>query len=276
MKDYFLLLKRDLQTGFQHAKNNFIILLILTLFFLLYPVLLLKSYDQNSYYSYLDTLLIGIGGVPIELVIQHSFKFPFLWLFIQLSLILIMNTWARTDIINFSSFTRIRIRKVYLLIISKYTCTFIITLIYCSLIFLLTFFLCCLFGIHSTNYTEYTLHTLNFSDFKMPYLQLTWFIILLNFSSALCAVFLFTTLSIMMKPVYAFLILTAWYVLSIFRDSFVFIGNLSMVLRQPLFHQNVFASIVITLLIQMIIILICIITSIIFLNKKDIIGDSID
>ncbi len=67
MKDYFLLIKRDLQTGFQHAKNNFIILLILTLFFLLYPVLLLKSYDQNSYYSYLDTLLIGIGVYQLTL-----------------------------------------------------------------------------------------------------------------------------------------------------------------------------------------------------------------
>ena len=232
MKDYILLIKRDLQTGFQHIKNNFIILLIVTLFFLLYPVLLLKSYDQNTYYSYLDALLIGIGGIPIDLVKQHSFKFPFLWLFIQLSLIFIMNTWARTDIINFSSFTRIRMRKVYLLIISKYTCTFIITLIYCSLMFLSTLFLCSLFGIQSTNYTEYALHTLSFSDLKMPYLQLTWFIILLNFSSVLCAVFLFTTLSIMMKPVYAFLIITAWYVLSIFRDSFVFIGNLSMVLRR--------------------------------------------
>ena len=53
-----------------------------------------------------------------------------------------------------------------------------------------------------------------------------------------------------------------------FQRLLCFIGNLSMVLRQPLFHQNAFTSIMITLLIQIIIIFICVITSIIFLNKK--------
>lgn len=274
MRDFYLLFKRDLFTGYNHIKFNFISMVILNLFFLFYPIILIKSYDTSLHYSFLDTLILGIGGVPIELVEEKSFSFPFIWLFMQFSMVLIVNTWARNDVIDSGSFISIRVRKKWKLILSKFCIIFISTFIFCTVVFVLLFFLCYIFKIDANNYTEYTIHTLSLTESTFTYKQLLAFIILSTFLGMLSVVFFFTALSYIIKPIYSLLVIATWLVLSIFNDNILLIGNLSMILRS----LNMFghSSIIVSLSLQILFILITIILTTILLNKKEILYSNVN
>ncbi|MCC2929937.1 hypothetical protein P4T79_06865 [Bacillus mojavensis] len=274
MRDFYLLFKRDLFTGYNHIKFNFISLIILNLFFLFYPIILIKSYDTGLHYSFLDTLILGIGGVPIEFVKEKSFSFPFIWLFMQFNMVLLVNTWARNDVIDSGSFIRIRVRKKWKLILSKFCIIFISTFIFCAVVFILLFFLCEIFKIDAINYTEYTIHTLSFTESTFTYKQLLAFIIFSTFLGMLSVVFFFTALSYIIKPIYSLLTAATWLVLSIFNDNIFLIGNLSMILRSlNTFSHN---SIIITISLQISFILITIILTILIMNKKEILHSSVN
>ncbi|MBU8804507.1 hypothetical protein ES066_06990 [Bacillus subtilis] len=274
MRDFYLLFKRDLFTGYNHIKFNFIPMVILNLFFLFYPIILIKSYDTGLHYSYLDTLILGIGGVPIELVEEKSFSFPFIWLFMQFTMVLIVNTWARNDVIDSGSFISIRVRKKWKLILSKFSIIFISTFIFCTVLFVLLFFLCNMFRIDANNYTEYTIHTFNFIEGSFTYKQMLAFIILSTFLGMLSVVFFFTALSYLIKPIYSLLVIATWLVLSIFNENILLIGNLSMILRS----LNMFghSSIIVSLSLQILFILITIILTTILLNKKEILYSNVN
>ncbi|HDR6390233.1 hypothetical protein [Bacillus thuringiensis] len=270
---YYLLLKRDIFLGISKMKLVFILLFIINLLLFLYPIYFFSVYMPNDLVSFWDVIGKSFGGIPIELIERKTFEFPFSWLLLQLCVATIIGNFIKDDLFSHSAFIRIRAKSIWALWMSKLVfCVILIGLFY-FLLFGITWFICELNGQMVNHWTEYSKDLMVFTKIKLSYSQTILYSILLNFGGSVCITIVYATLSLIVRTIYSYLICVSILFSSVFSSNFIFIGNYTMLLRQPLFVESPLFSIYLSFVIQIVLSLIFIIIGGIYLSRIEIFTD---
>ncbi|PET37892.1 hypothetical protein CN520_24445 [Bacillus cereus] len=274
MRIFYLLLKRDFFLGLDKIKKSFLLLLSINLLIFIFPIYFYHAYMPGEFFSFWDIIGKNIGGIPIKLVEEKVFEFPYAWLLLQLCIITIIGNYIKDDLLSHSSFVRIRAKSIWKLWISKIIFCLITAIIFYIFLFGITYFVWRLSGHITTQWTTQSENIVRFTKLQPFSNQLVLYSILINFGGTIFITSLYSTLSLIMRTVYSYIFCVSLLFLSIFSNNVFFLGNESMLMRQPLFGENIISSIYICLIIQFILSVICIILGGAYLSKLEILGDT--
>lgn len=238
MHTIYLLLKRDFLLGTSMIKKNFGLVFIIGMFIFIYPIYASHVYMPKEPISFWDVIGKPLGGVPFELVQEHTFEFPYGWLLLQLSGATIIGTFIKDDLYSWSAFIRVRAKSIWKLWVSKLIFGVITLLAFYILLLALTWAIWEFNGQATDQWTAYGRNLLRFTPIHFSYTQTIISAILLNFFGSICIMILYVTLSIMIRSIYSYISCTSLLVISIFSNNILLIGNNSMFVRQPLFGES--------------------------------------
>lgn len=274
MRIFYLLLKRDIFLGINKIKKRFLLLFVINLAALIYPIYSYSQYTSNELFSFWDIIGKGISGIPIILVKEKVFEFPYVWLLLQLSIATINGSFIKDDLFSHSSFVRIRAKSTWKLWISKVIFCLILTFILYIFLFGILYCIWKFSGQTTTQWTIYSENLIRFTKLQLSQNQMILYSILLNFLGTILITIIYGTLSLIMRTVYSYIICVALLFTSVFSDNFILLGNESMLVRQPIFGENILSSIHITLIVQCIISIFFVIIGGIYLSSLEVRGDN--
>ncbi|MEC0722228.1 hypothetical protein P8882_18415 [Bacillus haynesii] len=274
MHSLFLLFKRDLALGFHKMKKMFIILFFVGLFNFLYPLYFIYVNMPDSSIAFWDIIGKTFLGVPVELVRQHTFEFPFGWLLLQLSGAILINTYIKDDLFSHSAFVRIRAKSIFKLWVSKLLFSCITIIVFYFVLLFITWWIWKLSGHTTEELTVYGEMLLRYSPFRLSTSQLVIYSIVLNISGTFLVTFIFSFLTLIFKTIYSFVICSCILFLSIFSNNPILLGNESMLIRHPIFSSSPVVSVCISLVIVLTLCIIFLIGGGLYLSKCELISDA--
>ena len=191
--------------------------------------------DRNA--DYIDLLLfIFKGEKPFSPLNNDDFKFPFMWLIIQLSLSFIIGKYPFSEIYdNHGAIVLIKGKSRKKWMISKFMWLYAVCIIYYFLIYIVTavFSLCC-------RYTfDFVVHTSDSYIYLCSFEEINGLILikllLLPITASIAFSSLQTVIALIFQPVYGFVCVLCLCGLSIFTNSIFFLGNCSILIRNEIF-----------------------------------------
>ncbi|MGW5952457.1 hypothetical protein [Bacillus mycoides] len=269
MHTFYLLLKRDFVLGINIIKKSLFGNLVLASFIFLYPIYFFYTNIPKDPVNFWDIIGENFGGIPIELVKQQHFKLPYGWIYLQLFGATIIGTYIKDDIFLQSSFLRVRTRATWNLWISKLIFSITIICLLYILLLALTFVILNLNLNFTQDWTTYSQNLMRFSHEKFTYKQVIIYSIILNILGTICVTIMYAMFSLIIQPIYGYIICAVIVVSSIFSDNFIFIGNTSM-----FFRQTSLSTVYTSMCIQLVLITIFSVIGAIYLQKTEIIQET--
>ncbi|MED2038318.1 hypothetical protein P4V58_14135 [Bacillus wiedmannii] len=274
MRIFGLLLKRDFFIGVNKVKKSFLLLLGINLLVLMYPIYVNNHYNPDELFSFWDVIGKGIGGTPIVLVKEKIFEFPYTWLLLQLCIATAIGNFIKDDLFSHSCFVYIRAKSIWKLWVSKVLFCLILTIVFYILLFLLVY---CAWNVSGKTTNEWTIYSeslIQSTKLQLSQEQMVLYSIILNFSGTVLITIIYSTLSLIMRTVYSYIVCVCILFSSVFSDNYILLGNESMLVRQPLFGQDIFTSIYISITVQFTLSLMFVIIGGIYLLRLEIFGDN--
>ncbi len=223
------LIKRDIRTS-----KKSILIKFGTFFtiFIAYALLVIRhrhNYEIINTNSLIFEIFKGCKYIESSTELSTSgFKLPVIWLFINSFIIYAVGNYFYEDIKINGKYVLIRVKKMQYIYLSKIIWSIIIIILYYSFLLLISAVLGYLFRTDIYKYIDP-------NYLKIDTLDLIKNIFVLYTLTSISLVVIFITLTLKIKPVYAFLIDIVLCTSSIFVESELFIGQHSLLIRHTPF-----------------------------------------
>lgn len=225
------LIIRDIKTS---KKSILIKLGIFFTIFTTYTLLIIHRFHDYQIINSKSIILEVFKGCEYievsEGLIDKSFQFPTIWLFINSFIIYILGDYFYKDIKTNGKYLLIRVKKMQLIYISKIIWSIFLIILYYSILLLISGLLGYLFR---TNTYEY----IDLNYFKIGTINLIIDIFILYSLTSISLVIIFITLTLKIKPVYSFLIDIVLCISSLYVENKFFIGQHNLLIRHVPFDS---------------------------------------
>ncbi|MGE8204973.1 hypothetical protein ACQKP0_10445 [Heyndrickxia sp. NPDC080065] len=236
-KETLSLFKRDLFLGFSSVRFRWITSMSLFVIILIVSFYQLKGLGEiegidSSTLTYTDLLFNVFRGKEYPTPDDLNFKFPFLWLIIQLMGPFIIGGYVRDDLFDQSSFLFVRAKQRLSIWMSKLFFAIAVVISMYLIMAIITFLFSIFFLSVSPGWSEYGMKMIK----PLIATDITPFVFsihlfLLPFFITLLIVVVQAIFTVFMRPIYAFIIMLSMLVVSVFTTSRLVPGSYSMILR---------------------------------------------
>lgn len=225
MKLIVSLIRRDIKTSKTSILIKFGIFITI---FIAYALLIIYRFNDYQIINSRSIILeIFKGYEYIEIsggLLDEFFKFPAVWLFINSFIIYALGDYFYRDIKINGKYVLIRVKKMKLIYISKIIWSIFLIILYYAILLLISGLLGYLF---KNNLCEYV----DPNYFKISTMELIINVFILYTLTSIALVIIFITLTLKIKPIYAFLIDIVLCVSSLFVKNKFFIGQHNLLIR---------------------------------------------
>ncbi len=223
------LIKRDIRTSKRSISIKFGTFFTIFIAYVLLVIYHRYNYEIVNTNSLIFEIFKGCTYIESSTGLSTSgFKFPIIWLFINSFIIYAVGNYFYEDIKINGKYVLIRVKKMQYIYIAKIIWSIVMIIAYYVILLLISAMLGYLFRTDIYKYIDP-------NYLKIDTIDLIKNIFVLYTLTSISLVVIFTTLTLKIKPVYAFLINIVLCASSIFVESKFFIGQHSILIRHTPF-----------------------------------------
>lgn len=240
-KEIFFFLYRDVLIGLSSLRYRFLFCLMMFTAMAVLSVYQLQTsaellgMDRNML-TYTDLLFSLFQGVDYEIVEKKFLPFPFSWFLLQMMIPFLLGAYARDDLFLHTSFLFVRAKRRLSIWLAKVLFSLLAVILVFLSFLAVSWLIAAVFFSPDIGFREY-------GDAKIkPAIgggwsagRLTWLTIALPFLLNLCGAAVYTMFSLLIRPVYLFLIFASIYILSVYTANPFLPGSYGMILRHGMF-----------------------------------------